>query len=60
MISKGPDISATNTFYAQGGIASLGEKDSSEQFINDIMNSGGGINYKKGPWNMWFTALARW
>jgi len=47
MISKGPDHSATNTYYAQGGIASLGEKDSAEQFINDIIKSGGGINYKK-------------
>ena len=47
MISKGQDLSATNTYYAQGGIASLSEKDSAEQFINDILNSGGGINYKK-------------
>lgn len=47
MISKGHDPSATNTYYAQGGIASLGEKDSEEQFIRDIMKSGGGINYKK-------------
>jgi L-aspartate oxidase len=47
MISKGQDFSATNTYYAQGGIASLSEEDSAEQFINDILNSGGGINYKK-------------
>lgn len=47
MISKGQDFSATNTYYAQGGIASLSEKDSAGQFINDILNSGGSINYKK-------------
>jgi L-aspartate oxidase len=47
MISKGEDPSAANTYYAQGGIASLGENDSAELFINDIMNSGGGINYRK-------------
>jgi L-aspartate oxidase len=49
MISKGPDISAANTYYAQGGIASLGERkeDSPKKFIKDIMKSGGGINYRK-------------
>lgn len=48
MISKGPDISATNSYYAQGGIASLStrKKDSPEKFIEDIMKSGGGINYR--------------
>jgi L-aspartate oxidase len=46
MISKGNDPSAANTYYAQGGIASLGKADSPELFINDIMNSGGGINYQ--------------
>ncbi len=47
MIAKGDDFSNTNTYYAQGGIAALGEKDSPEQFVEDIMRSGGGINYKK-------------
>lgn len=46
MISKGDEPSETNTYYAQGGIASLGDEDSPEQFIEDIMNSGGGINYR--------------
>jgi len=48
LISKGNDVSSSNSYYAQGGIASLNdtEKDSPEQFINDIINSGGGINYR--------------
>jgi len=47
MISKGDGPSAANTYYAQGGIAALNEDDSAEQFINDIMKSGDGINYRK-------------
>jgi L-aspartate oxidase len=47
MISKGDDPSSANTYYAQGGIAALGDDDSAEQFINDIIKSGDGINYKK-------------
>jgi L-aspartate oxidase len=47
MISKGQDPFATNTYYAQGGVATLSEEDSPEQFINDIMMSGDNINYRK-------------
>ncbi|MCP4216701.1 MAG: L-aspartate oxidase [bacterium] len=47
MICKGSDPSATNTFYAQGGIASLAKDDSPEVFINDIIECGDGINYRK-------------
>jgi len=47
MISKGDDPSATNTYYAQGGIASLAEDDSPELFIDDIIKSGGGITFRK-------------
>lgn len=47
MISKGNGPQDTNTYYAQGGIAALGEKESPEQFIHDIMNIGGGINFRK-------------
>jgi L-aspartate oxidase len=49
MLSKGEDFSAANSYYAQGGIASLSEreKNSPEHFVNDIMKSGGGINYEK-------------
>jgi L-aspartate oxidase len=47
MISKGHNPYATNTYYAQGGIATLAEEDSPDQFVNDILNSGGGINYRK-------------
>lgn len=47
LISKGPDPSSANTYYAQGGIASLGDDDSPELFMDDIKKSGGGINYHK-------------
>ncbi len=49
MITKGSDFSAANTYYAQGGIAALGgtETDTPEQFIDDIMKVGGGVNYRK-------------
>lgn len=47
VISKGGDPSTANTYYAQGGIASLAENDSVEQFTDDIKRSGGGINYDK-------------
>jgi len=47
VISKGPDISAANTYYAQGGIAALAKDECPEQFILDVMGSGGGINYRK-------------
>jgi L-aspartate oxidase len=48
MISKGKDVSAANSYYAQGGIAALSEreKDEPEQFVEDIMSSGGDINYR--------------
>ncbi len=49
MISKGDDFSDANSYYAQGGIAALSEreKDKPEHFIDDIIKSGGGINYGK-------------
>ncbi len=47
IISKGQDPFATNTYYAQGGIAVLSEEDSATQFIDDIIKSGDGINYRK-------------
>lgn len=46
MISKGLDTSSSNTYYAQGGIAAQSEEEAPEQFIDDIMKSGGGINYR--------------
>ena len=45
MISKGIDYSNTNTYYAQGGIASLNENENPEEFMNDIIKSGCEINY---------------
>ncbi|MCP4157173.1 MAG: L-aspartate oxidase [bacterium] len=47
MISKGNDPSATNTYYAQGGIATLARDETPAQFIGDIMKSGGGVNFEK-------------
>ncbi|MCP5109181.1 MAG: FAD-dependent oxidoreductase, partial [bacterium] len=35
IISKGDNPSSANTYYAQGGIASLGEDESAVQFIDD-------------------------
>jgi len=46
MISKGNDISSANTYYAQGGIATLTKDEAPEQFVEDILGAGGGINYK--------------
>jgi L-aspartate oxidase len=46
LISKGKDFSENNSNFAQGGIASLGEKESPNDFIEDIMDSGDAINYR--------------
>lgn len=47
MIIKGDDYSNANTYYAQGGIASLGVNDSPKMFADDIIEAGDGINYRK-------------
>ena len=44
MISKGEDFTHANTNWAQGGIASLNEKEEPKVFINDIMTGGDQIN----------------
>lgn len=43
LITKTTDPMETNTRYAQGGIAVIGEDDSKELFYQDIMNAGDGI-----------------
>jgi L-aspartate oxidase len=43
LITKTKDPMESNTRYAQGGIATLGEDDSKELFFNDIMSAGNGI-----------------
>ena len=43
LITKTTDPMESNTRYAQGGIATLGEDDSKELFFNDIMSAGDGI-----------------
>ncbi len=47
IISKGKNFSENNTNLAQGGIATLGEDENPEDFINDILRSGDELNYKK-------------
>jgi len=47
LIAKGQDHTATNTHYAQGGIAVLGDHENPQDFIKDIIVSGDSINYKR-------------
>jgi len=44
VISKSPRLEESNTFYAQGGIVSLGKDDFPELLSEDIMEAGDGIN----------------
>lgn len=44
MIAKGKDVTETNTYWAQGGIAAMAEDESPQDFIDDIMKSGCNIN----------------
>lgn len=44
IISKGDNFSRTNTYLAQGGIASLGKDEAPEVFIGDILKSGDQVN----------------
>lgn len=45
LIAKGKDFTATNTNFAQGGIAALGEDENPRDFVDDIIKGGDGINY---------------
>jgi len=44
MISKDKDYKTANTYFAQGGIATLSKDESYEVFINDIVKAGDKIN----------------
>jgi L-aspartate oxidase len=44
VITKTGDPMESNTRYAQGGIAAVGERDSKEILYDDIMNAGDGIS----------------
>jgi L-aspartate oxidase len=44
IITKSPQLEESNTFYAQGGIVSLGEDDHPDLLKNDIIETGDGIN----------------
>ncbi len=43
LLNKSENIYESNTYYAQGGIVYLGEKDSPELLAKDIENAGAGI-----------------
>jgi glycine/D-amino acid oxidase-like deaminating enzyme len=44
LISKSPDPEESNTWYAQGGIVSLGPQDDPDLLRDDIIRTGDGIN----------------
>ncbi len=44
VVSKSPRLEESNTYYAQGGIVSLGKDDRVELLVEDIINTGDGIN----------------
>ena len=44
VITKAASAEESNTFYAQGGIVSLGRDDNPEILVDDIMQTGDGIN----------------
>jgi L-aspartate oxidase len=45
LIVKGSDSTETNTYLAQGGIASLGEDEKPQDFVNDVIKSGDHMNF---------------
>ncbi len=47
VITKSDNLEESNTFYAQGGIVSLGQDDHPELLMEDIIKTGGGINNPK-------------
>ncbi|MEW6456794.1 MAG: L-aspartate oxidase [Acidobacteriota bacterium] len=47
LINKEKDFFESNTYYAQGGIVSLGDNDNPEFLYNDIMEAGDGISDPK-------------
>jgi L-aspartate oxidase len=44
VINKEPEITESNTYYAQGGIVCLGQDDSPELLVKDIISAGDGIS----------------
>ncbi len=44
IITKESNVEESNTYYAQGGIVSMGNDDSPEYLINDIIQAGDGIS----------------
>jgi len=47
VISKNADLRESNTYYAQGGIVSLGKGDNPELLEEDIVQAGDGINDRR-------------
>ena len=44
IVTKASTLEESNTYYAQGGIVSMGKDDSPEYLIDDIMQAGDGIS----------------
>ncbi|BBB33556.1 L-aspartate oxidase [Thermotomaculum hydrothermale] len=47
LITKESNLEKSNTYYAQGGIVALGEKDSPDLIVKDIIKAGGKLVNKK-------------
>jgi len=47
IVSKNRELEESNTFYAQGGIVSLGKDDNPELLKQDIIETGDGINNRQ-------------
>ncbi len=47
IISKNKNLEESNTYYAQGGIVSLGKDDNPELLMKDVMETGDNINNKQ-------------
>lgn len=47
IVTKNKKLEESNTYYAQGGIVSLGKDDNPELLMRDIMETGDGINNKQ-------------
>lgn len=45
VITRTHDLEESNTRYAQGGIVSLGDEDSADLLVQDVLNAGAGLSY---------------
>jgi L-aspartate oxidase len=47
LVSKEPELTESNTFYAQGGIVARSDEDSHELLVGDVLTAGDGVNYRE-------------